>query len=132
MGCNLVSILFLATTSLLGPVRLGEKVRGMRMMWGIKIRIPITLPSPPLPSPPLPRPRPRPRPCPLFELIKIIAVQARRGDTRRKKELFMSSLPFYSCPRGMKFYTRSWRFWLDLPPARQRQMIIHQYRKKHG
>ena len=88
MGCNLVSILFLATTSSLGPVRLGEKVRGIRMMWGIKIRIPITLPSPPLPSPPLPRPRPRPRPCPLFELIKIIAVQARRGDTRRKKELF--------------------------------------------
>ena len=42
MGCNLVSILFLATTSLLDPVRLGEKVRGMRLMWGIKIRIPVT------------------------------------------------------------------------------------------
>ena len=61
MGCNLVSILFLATTSLLDPVRLGEKVRGMRLMWGIKIRI--TLPSPP-----------HSRPRPLFELTKIIAV----------------------------------------------------------
>ena len=65
MGCNLVSILFLATTSLLDPVRLGEKVRGMRLMWDIKIRIPVTLPSPP---------HSRPRPRPLFELTKIIAV----------------------------------------------------------
>ena len=63
MGCNLVSILFLATTSLLDPVRLGEKVRGMRLMWDIKIRIPVTLPSPP-----------HSRPRPLFELTKIIAV----------------------------------------------------------
>lgn len=49
IGCNLVSILFL-----LDPVRLGEKVRGMRLMWGIKIRIPVTLPSPsPFPVPSL-------------------------------------------------------------------------------
>lgn len=80
---------------------------------------------PPFPSPPLPSP-----PRPLFELTKIIAVRARRGDTRRKREpFFLSSLSFYSCPRGMKFCTRSRRFWLDLSPVRQRQMIIHQYRK---
>ena len=79
MGCNLVSILFLATTSLLGPVRLGEKVRGMRMMWGIKIRIPITLPSPPLPLP-------SPSPSPSLSLIWANKNHCSSGQKRRHEE----------------------------------------------